>query len=50
MNLFGGGSSDKDNLLRQTGGAILKVGGLIVGTGVLLGMSMGAFNSATTGE
>ena len=46
MPLFGGRTSDKENLLKQTGRGIITVG-TIIGAGVLLGMGIGAFQGAT---
>ena len=45
MPLFGESTSEKDNLLKQTGRGIITVGA-VIGAGVLLGMGIGA----VTGE
>ena len=49
MFLFGEDKSDKDNLIKQTGKGIIKVG-TVVGAGILVGMGFHAFQDASEGN
>uniref|UniRef100_A0A6M3LVC7 Uncharacterized protein n=1 Tax=viral metagenome TaxID=1070528 RepID=A0A6M3LVC7_9ZZZZ len=43
---FGNGKQSKDNIIKQTGSGIVKVG-TIVGAGILVGMGFSAFKDAS---